>query len=458
MLHFKTFIAVLLTLLVSSAAYAAGDTPVMHVSPTDPLALACIGIFVLAYLIVILEEKTHIKKSKPVMLGAGLIWILIALMAPRYNTDHDAIHRAVMHGTEEYAALLLFLLTAMTYISTLQERNVFDVIRIKLIRAGFSTRQLFWVTGLLAFFLSPIADNLTTALVAGAIVLAVGGHDAKFTALACVNVVNAANAGGAFSPFGDITTLMVWQAGHVEFFEFFSLFIPSVVCFLVPAVIMHFFVPHHKPERQHMHASMKPGAKRIIFLGITTIAMAVAFEQVLGLPAFLGMMTGLGLLMMMAWYLKHHDKKAEKDFDIMKLIALAEWDTLLFFFGIIFCVSGLAYIGYLELASTALYGTYGPTVANIAVGGLSAVIDNIPVMFAVLQMHPEMSHFQWLLITLTAGVGGSLLSIGSAAGVALMGLAHKHYTFMSHLKWTPVLLLGFIAAIAAHFLVNSHMN
>lgn len=142
-------------------------------------------------------------------------------------------------------------------------------------------------------------------------------------------------------------------------------------------------------------------------------------------------------------------------FDVFNRVARAEWDTLLFFYGVVMCVGGLGYMGYLELMSHTLYTQWDPTSANVFLGIVSAVIDNIPVMFAVLTMQPEMSHGHWLLITLTAGVGGSLLSIGSAAGVALMGAARGHYTFLGHLRWTPVILLGFIASVLVHLWLNA---
>jgi Na+/H+ antiporter NhaD/arsenite permease-like protein len=144
-------------------------------------------------------------------------------------------------------------------------------------------------------------------------------------------------------------------------------------------------------------------------------------------------------------------------FDVFKNVAKAEWDTLLFFYGIILCVGGLGFIGYLTLVSQVLYVEWGATFANVMVGILSAIVDNIPVMFAVLSMMPDMSHGQWLLVTLTAGTGGSLLSIGSAAGVAVMGQAKGMYTFIGHLKWTPVIALGYAAAIYAHFLINGSL-
>tara|TARA_R110002012_G_scaffold70852_3_gene182222 strand:+ start:333 stop:836 length:504 start_codon:yes stop_codon:yes gene_type:complete len=141
--------------------------------------------------------------------------------------------------------------------------------------------------------------------------------------------------------------------------------------------------------------------------------------------------------------------------DVFSRVSRAEWDTLLFFYGIVVCVGGLGFIGYLALLSDMLYTGWSATGANIVLGLMSAVVDNIPVMFAVLQMMPDMSHGQWLLITLTAGIGGSILSIGSAAGVALMGQARGIYTFNSHLKWAPVILLGYFAGIFTHLYLNT---
>lgn len=426
----------------------------------------CILVFVLAYSLVIAEEFTHMRKSKPVMLGAGIIWAVIAALYAGHGIEGAPEH-AVRNYLVEYGELMLFLLAAMTYVNSMSERNIFAALRSWLIRKGFSYRQLFWITGILSFFLSPIIDNLTTALVMCAVVLAVGGSNMRFVSLACVNIVVAANAGGAFSPFGDITTLMVWQRGLVEFQTFFALFIPSVVNYVIPASLMHFAVPKVQPDVSGEVIIMKRGAKRIMMLFGLTIATAVSFHNYLHLPPFLGMMTGLAYLKMFGYYLRRtHLPYTEAGleigeagdvaaFDSFKQVARAEWDTLLFFYGVIMCVGGLAFIGYLELASTFSYQQLGPTTANVLVGILSAIVDNIPVMVAVLEMNPDMSLFQWLLVTLTAGVGGSMLSIGSAAGVALMGQARGIYTFFGHLKWAPAIALGYAASVYTHFLVNT---
>ncbi len=427
-------------------------------------------LFFVAYLLVMAEEFTHLRKSKPVILAAGLIWGIIGWYYTSHGLGVEA-ENAVRHNLLEYAELMLFLLVAMTYINAMEERRVFDALRAWLIRSGFGFRSLFWITGILAFFISPIADNLTTALLMCAVVLAVGGDNSRFVTLACINIVVGANAGGAFSPFGDITTLMVWQKGIVEFWTFFNLFIPSAVNFLVPAAIMHFAVPNVKPEASGEQVQMQRGARRIIALFLATIATAVSFHNFLTLPPVIGMLTGLGYLQLFGFYLKktaNRDHRgiadiAEYDeqigspvaFDVFTPIARAEWDTLFFFYGVVLCVGGLGFLGYLSMASELMYTGWGPTNANIAIGVISAIVDNIPVMFAVLTMNPDMSTGQWLLVTLTAGVGGSLLSVGSAAGVALMGQARGKYTFFGHLKWTPAIALGYTASIATHMAVNS---
>jgi len=431
---------------------------------TSGVGYFAICVFVLAYALVMSEEFSHLKKSKPVILAAGIIWAAIALAYPQGQSE--LVENAFRHNLMEYAELMLFLLVAMTYINALDERLVFESIRAWLVRKGFSYRQLFWITGCLAFFISPVADNLTTALLMCAVVMAVGAHNAQFVNLSCINIVVAANAGGAFTPFGDITTLMVWQKGHLDFFEFFRLFVPAAVNFLVPAAVMHYVVPRISPPPSSEVVQMKVGAKRIIGLFFLTICTAVSFHNFLHLPPVLGMMTGFAYLGFFGHYLsrkRHHPSAYNQGeigdvtpFDVFQKVARAEWDTLLFFYGVVLCVGGLGQIGYMALASQVLYTQWGPTFANISIGVLSAIVDNIPIMFAVLTMNPDISEGQWLLVTLTAGVGGSLLSIGSAAGVALMGQAKGKYTFFSHLKWTPVIALGYAASILVHMWINAH--
>jgi NhaD family Na+/H+ antiporter len=435
------------------------------------IGITSIILFVLAYALVVGEEFLHLRKSKPVIVAAGIIWTLVGIAYAQHGDTHTAAN-AIRHNILEYAELFLFLLAAMTYINTMEERQVFNALRAWLVSRGFTLRTVFWITGLLAFFISPVADNLTTALLMAAVVMAVGAGNTAFITVACINIVVAANAGGAFSPFGDITTLMVWQKGVVHFNDFFLLFIPSVVNWLVPAAFMSLAVPKEKPAAVQAEVVIKQGGLVVIGLFLLTIVMAVSAHNFLHLPPVLGMMTGLGILKFYGYYLRrceHATAKREESegpevnsmdvaqrdpFDIFGIVARAEWDTLMFFYGVVLCVGGLGTIGYLSLASESMYIGLGATWANILVGLLSAIVDNIPVMFAVLTMNPDMSLGQWLLVTLTAGVGGSLLSIGSAAGVALMGQARGVYTFFSHLKWSWAIALGYAASIWVHLRLN----
>ncbi|EIC20732.1 sodium:proton antiporter NhaD [Thiorhodovibrio frisius] len=451
-------------LLLFSGSLLASEGGAAHLNLTTTwVGFTSLLIFVVAYGLVMTEEFTHLRKSKPVMLAAGAIWLLIAYY---YSTHHGSPHaaaEAVRHNIMEFGELFLFLLAAMTYINTMEERLVFDALRSWLLRMGFGYRTLFWMTGFLAFFISPVADNLTTALLMCAVVMAVGADSPKFVGLACINIVIAANAGGAFSPFGDITTLMVWQKGLLHFETFFRLFIPSLVSFAVPAWFMHKEIPDIKPPPSNERVRMKRGAIRVVLLFIATIGTAVSFHNYYHLPPVLGMMTGLAYLSFFSYYLNMTGEMStvragniedSMPFNIFNKVARAEWDTLMFFYGVILCVGALGFIGYLELVSHVAYDGMGPTIANTLIGILSAIVDNIPVMFAVLTMNPDMSQGQWLLVTLTAGVGGSLLSIGSAAGVALMGQSKGMYTFFGHLKWMPYIAAGYFASILCHFIIN----
>ena len=407
-------------------------------------------------MLVVFEEATEMRKSKPMMVAAGLIWALIGLAYAQANQPQLA-HAAALEVIESYGELFLFLIVAITCVNTMEERRTFEVLRVRLVSLGLGFRALFLLTGILSLFMSAMLDNMTTALIMGAVVMALGRGYPLFVAPACMSVVVAANAGGAFCPFGDITTLMVWQQGKLGFFAFFELFLPALLNWLIPAAIMVLAVPNLKPAPQSETFRAKPGMWGVVCLFAVTIALAVAFKNFLSLPPALGMMLGLGLLQIYAYGLKQTgSRRADADMvlDSFHQMQRVEWDTLFFFVGLIFAVGGLGVLGYLDVASERLYSGLGATSANVIIGLLSAVIDNIPLMFAVLTMDPPMSDSQWLLITLTCGTGDSLLSIGSAAGAALMGQARGVYSFSSHLKWSWAVGLGYVAAILAHLWIS----
>jgi Na+/H+ antiporter NhaD/arsenite permease-like protein len=446
--------------------------------PQQPLNLTmhwvgylAIAIFVVAYILAMFEEVTELRKSKPMVFAASLIWVFIAFIYVAGGMGEFA-GQAFRASLEGFAELFLFIMVSMAYLNAMEDRNVFENLRIWLLSKNFSYRQLFWITGWMSFALSSVCNNLTTALLMGAVLLAMGKDSKRFITVSCVNVVIATNAGGSFSPFGDITTLLVWQKGVVPFISFYSLLIPAMVNFALPAAIMHFWIPKERPAAASEAPVIKRGAGIIIFLFLMTIITAVCFENFLELPPAAGMLMGLTYLKFFSYYMQKTPGKnnglSDTDtmdipvvdnnyhaFDVFKNVANLEWDTLLFFYGVMMSVAGLSFLGYLGLVSNFLYGEIDPTIANILVGIFSAFIDNGTIMYAVLTMQPDISQGQWLLVTLTAGVGGSLLAIGSAAGVGLMGQAKGIYTFSTHLKWMPVILIGYFGSIAVHFLLNA---
>jgi Na+/H+ antiporter NhaD/arsenite permease-like protein len=355
------------------------------------------------------------------------------------------------------------------------ERGIFDGLRIWLLGRQYSYRQLFWITGVLAFLLSTVISGLAVGILMGTIAATVGKNKKEFVALACVNIVVATNAGGSFSPLGGISTLFVWQHKILHFYEFFSLAVPCLVNFLLPAAVMHFFVPKETPAASTSSIWLRRGSKRVILLFVVTLAITVSSNVVLELPPAAGMMAGLGLLQFFSFYLKRtaYEVKSDfahvyklfqaeaptdnrkQDFDIFKNVGNVDWDTLLFFYGAMMMIGALGFIGYLDAIAHFLFGQISPTVANIMIGLSSAFIDNGTLMFAVLSMHPDIPPGQWLLLTLTLGVGGSLLAIGSAPGVGLLGQIKEGYTFAFHMRWTPIILLGYFASIAVHFWINA---
>ncbi len=410
-----------------------------------------LAIFVIAYYFIATEEKYQINKSKPALFAGTFLFMLIGFYYAMHGMDTNPLHVEVAHLILEIAEIFFFLFVAMTFIETLIERRVFEALKYKLVSKGYSYKKLFWLTGLLAFFISPIADNMTTALILSTVLLTIDKDKKDFLVAGAINIVVAANAGGAWSPFGDITTLMAWTANKAEFIDFLYLFVPSIIGWFVTAYLLSLTVPKGKPDfdaSTEDKPTIKPGGEVTIYLGVFTIACAVLGHQFFGLPATWGMMFGLSLLKLYSYTQK---RKGTKGFDIYASMRLIENDTLLFFFGILSAVGALHFLGYLEYI-TKLYGVIGSTAGNVGVGFLSAIVDNVPVMSAILKADPTMGADQWLLVTMTAGIGGSLISFGSAAGVGVMGRMRGIYTFASHMKLAWTVLVGYIVSLVLWYI------
>ncbi|MDD2781621.1 sodium:proton antiporter NhaD [Sulfuricurvum sp.] len=414
----------------------------------SPFGWLLLAIFVVGYYFIAAEEKYHIDKAKPALFTGTFMFILIGFYYVGVGADLTPFEHEVDHLILEIAEIFFFLFVAMTYIEALIERGVFSALRAKLIAKGYNYRELFWITGLLAFFISPVADNLTTALILSTVLLTIDNKTKEFLVPGAINVVVAANAGGAWSPFGDITTLMVWAAEKGSFTDFLYLFPAAFTGWLITAYFLSRYVPNIDPlgagdPEAAAKIEILKGGKTIIVFGALTIAFAVLGKQFLHLPPMWGMLFGLAVLQLYMYFLK---KKHNQDVSIFHAMSKIENNTLLFFFGILAAVGALHFTGFLAYAAQ-LYVMFDPTIVNIGVGLLSAVVDNVPVMSAVLKANPAIDHAQWMLVTLTAGIGGSLISFGSAAGVGVMGKMHGIYTFASHMKLAWTVMVGYIVSL-----------
>ena len=438
----------IITFFITSSLYASGTTS--EVAPD--LTMTWLGwssllIFTIGYYFIATEDKYEIDKAKPAIFIGTLMFILVAIYYYMNHLNMDLIHNQVNHLILEISGIFFFLFVAMTYIETMIHMGVFEKLKYNLISKGYTYRQMFWATGFIAFFLSPIADNLTTALILSTVLITIERENKAFLVPGAINIVVAANAGGAWSPFGDITTLMAWTAGKGTFVDFLYLFPSSIIGYIVTAFLLSKVVPNTIPDI-NLEEMKKPevmhGANIVVGLGIFTIFSAVMSHQVLHLPAMWGMMFGLSLLKLYDYRLK---RKLGEGFNVFKSISKIENNTLLFFFGILAAVGALYFIGWLALAAVVYDpNVLGPTWSNIGVGFLSAIVDNVPVMSAVLKANPAMGLDQWMLVTLTAGVGGSLIAFGSAAGVGVMGKLPGIYTFGSHMKYSWMILVGYIVS------------
>ncbi len=415
---------------------------------TEPVGLLLLAIFVVGYYFIAAEEKYHINKAKPALFIGTLMFMIIGGFYAFNGLNMKPFETEIAHLILEIAEIFFFLYVAMTFIEALIDRGVFNALKEKLIKKGYSYKGLFWVTGALAFFISPVADNLTTALILSTVLITIDKTNKAFLVPGAINIVVAANAGGAWSPFGDITTLMAWTANKGNFVDFLYLFPAAILGWVVTAYLLSRYVPQGHPGQEDEAGAERieilKGGKVIVALGVLTIATAVISKQVMHLPPMWGMLFGLSVLKLYVYFLQ---KKHQEDMDIYHSIAKVENDTLLFFFGILAAVGALHFAGFLTYA-VMLYDMFNPTYVNVGVGFLSAIVDNVPVMSAVLKASPDLGLSQWLLVTLTAGIGGSLISFGSAAGVGVMGKLKGIYTFGAHMKFSWTILVGYILSVA----------
>ena len=442
--------------LFFALAFGSGDAAGEALNLTTTwVGIACLIIFVVGYFFIATEENFHIDKAKPAIFIGTFMFLLIGFYMLANGLDVHLLQNEVNHLILEISQIVFFLMVAMTYIEALIERDVFNALKYNLVSKGYTYKRLFWLTGVLAFFISPVADNLTTALILSTVLLTIDRNNTNFLVAGAINIVVAANAGGAWSPFGDITTLMAWAAGKAPFIDFFALFPASFIGWLVTAFLLARVVPEGSPHfdpATEPKVSIKKGGKVVIGLGAFTIFSAVMMHQLFHLPAMWGMMFGFSLLSLYTYIYKKTNKN-EEPMHVFHYMSKIENNTLFFFFGILAAVGALHFVGFLNYA-VSLYDKFGATAVNIGVGFLSAIVDNVPVMSAVLKANPMMGAdtgenlSQWLLVTLTAGIGGSMISFGSAAGVGVMGKLKGIYTFGAHMRLAWTVVVGYVVSVA----------
>lgn len=446
-----------------------------------------ISVFVLGYLMIAFEHKLGVDKAAAALLTAVLTWTLLVfgadtlLPAAAGNGVHVVVHDLREH-LGEISEILFFLMGAMVIVELIDAHEGFSIITDRITTTRKVT--LLWLIGFITFFLSAALDNLTTTIVMVSLLRRLIAEPKERWFYAGI-VVIAANAGGAWSPIGDVTTTMLWIGNQISASGIVvSLFLPSLVCLLVPLVILSFILkgdaerPRHVEEAPESRRNPTTAFERnlIFALGIGSLLFVPVFKTITHLPPYMGILFGLSIL----WFateIVHRSKNAEDKHPLSVAGVLRRVDipSVLFFLGILLAVSSLATAGHLTQFAGVLRESLGNVYAiNVAIGLLSAVVDNVPLVAGAMKMYPlvtpemiaaDPAQAAWLtrfltdgdfweLLAFCAGTGGSCLIIGSAAGVAAMGM--ERINFFWYLKNISALaLLGYLGGVLAYWLQHS---
>lgn len=414
-------------------------------------------VFIISYALIILEHPLKINKSGPALIGGVITWTIISF----FSLDLHFIEGELLTHLGEIAEILLFLMGAMAIVELIDAHEGFEVISSKI-----KTRnpvKLLWITSLLTFFLSAVLDNLTTTIVLVTLLRKMVGNQQLrlyFTGL----VIIAANTGGAWSPIGDITTTMLWIGDQITATSVIkSLFIPSLVCLLIPLIFLSYKLKN-KAHEPHYTFQVEPGSSPnwernfIFFLGVTLLIMVPVFKTITHLPPYMGILLGLGIFWIVIETLhrnKHETMRGK--ITVAYTIRKIDLPSILFFAGILLSVSAMQTTGILvSLAGWIQNVLPGDNLMNISIGLLSAVIDNVPLVAAAqgmfdLSIYPT-DHSFWIFMAYCTGTGGSALIIGSAAGVAAMGM--EKISFLWYLKHISLLsLLGYFGGALIYIIL-----
>lgn len=424
-------------------------------------------IFILGYAFIALEHPLKINKSASALLLAAIIWSVFALMGPGFE------HHALVSHLGETSEILFFLLGAMTIVEIVDRHEGFRIITDKITTKN--KRKLLWVISILTFFMSAVLDNLTTAIVMVALLrkLIDDKHERWFFA---GMVILAANSGGAWSPIGDVTTIMLWIKGNVTAaMIIMETFIPSLVSMVVPLTAITFMMKGDvkRPELCEADDSCPSISKKqsniIFFLGVGSLLFVPVFKTITHLPPYLGILFGLGLMWVVTEIMHVANKDNYSKLNVGAVLQKVDTPSVLFFLGILMAVAALQTAGHLDLLSKTLDKIGDIYIINLIIGLLSSIVDNVPLVAAAMGMYPiatpemlatnpELYHFVqdgafWEFLAYCAGTGGSILIIGSAAGVAVMGM--EKIDFIWYLKKISIwALIGYLAGGGVFILIS----
>lgn len=422
------------------------------------MEILLVAIFIIGYLGIVLEHNISIDKSSSALLTGALCWTVVTFIL--HDTNH--VTEELYHHTSEIAGILFFLMGAMTIVELIDTYDGFDIITDKI-----TTRdqvKLLWIISILSFFLSALLDNLTTTIVMVTLVKKlIDKADVRLLFIGLIVV--AANAGGAWSPMGDVTTTMLWIGGQISAGNIITqLFIPSLVCMVIPVFILSRSAKGTLDAKKIQAASKHDVPSRdkniVFFTGIGGLVFVPIFKTLTHLPPFMGMLLSLGILWAVTELLiKNRDSEYKKKFSVYKALEKIDMPSVLFFLGILLAVSALQTVGILTGVATWLTDTLkNQTVIVTVIGLLSAVVDNVPLVAASMGMYSleqfPMDDPFWELLAFSAGTGGSALIIGSAAGVAAMGMEKiSFFWYVKKISWLA--LIGYFAGIGTFLLMQS---
>lgn len=418
-------------------------------------------VFILGYVYIAIEHKSHINKSGVSLALGSILWLIVALV----SHDKSEISHAITETGGEIFSIVVFLLSAMTIVELLVHYQLFDWIREKIMKKQISQHKLFLLLGALTFVMSAFLDNLTTTL----IMIQIGRKiykDKNNFLIFVANTVIAANAGGAASPIGDVTTIMLWLANKFNAVQIMSIgIIPAIMAWAVPQYLLGKQIKtHEKSEEANPGFDLVDEKKvqpfwSVIFIGLFSFVLPVIFN-IIGLPPFLGLLLGLGFLWIFIDIKARNGHEDHTTGRVINIIQKTDISTLKFFIGILLAVGALSHVGLLKDLNTFIFGpdinTARLIFGNVILGFTSSILDNVPLVAAAIKMFAVgISPSIWVLLAITAGTGGSMLVIGSAAGVAAMGQV-KELNFSYYLKKATIpALLGYLAAVGTWVGLNS---